>query len=62
MMAQKLRRGKKLVDYEYPSSGNVIIGYQSRGQGYAVSIGFESNSEKDGVALGGIASAQGKMA
>lgn len=50
------------MDYEYPSSGNVIIGYQSRGQGYAVSIGFESNYEKDGVALGGIASAQGKMA
>lgn len=47
------------MDYGYSSSGNVIIGYQSRGQGYAVSIGFESNSAKDGVALGGIASAQG---
>lgn len=55
----QITRGKKLVDYEYPSSGNVVIGYQSRGQGYAVSIGFTSNSEKDGVALGGIASAQG---
>ena len=45
------------VDFD-ASSGNVIVGYQSRGQAYAVSIGFESNSAKDGVAVGGISSAQ----
>ncbi|WP_416178127.1 YadA-like family protein [Dialister sp.] len=54
---QRVTYWLQLVDAD-ASSGNVIVGYQSRGQSYAVSIGFQSNSESDGVAIGGISSAQ----